>query len=193
MIKTEAMFSHYHKNDPATKEAFNGDWFLTGDIGEISVEGYIRITDRKKDIIITSAGKNIAPQKIENMLKLQKHISNALVIGDRRKFVTAIISIDPDAFKDELQSLGLDNDSSYETLASNPQINAIIDVEIHNTNKDLASYESIKGFFIAPHDFTVENGHITPSLKLKKKIVMKAYAKEIDNLYHRLEGQTLQK
>lgn len=188
MIKTKAMFSCYYKNEKATSEAFNDGWFLTGDIGELTTEGYIKITDRKKDIIITSAGKNVAPQKIENLLKLQKHISNAVIIGDKRKFLTAIISIDAESFKDDLEQMGLGSVATYEALAENTKVYELIDQEIANVNHDLASYESIKGFFIAPSDFTVENGHITPSLKLKKKVIMKAYAKEIDALYKKLES-----
>jgi long-chain acyl-CoA synthetase len=188
MIKSEALFSQYIKNEAATKEAFREGWFLTGDIGEVTVDGYIRITDRKKDIIITSAGKNVAPQKIENLLKLEKHISNAMVVGDKRKFLVAVISIDPESFKGELEGLGINPASHYEELASNPKIYEVIDQEIAHVNSDLASYESIKGFFIAPSDFTVENGHITPSLKLKKKIILKAYSHEIDALYKKLES-----
>jgi long-chain acyl-CoA synthetase len=187
MIKTTALFSYYYKNEKATKEAFLDGWFLTGDIGELTSDGYIKITDRKKDIIITSAGKNVAPQKIENLLKLKKHISNALIVGDKRKFLTAVISIDRDAFLDELDSLGISGRPEYETLAKEPKIRAIIDKEIEELNRELASFETIKGFIIAPSDFTVENGHITPSLKLKKKIILKAYANEIDAMYDELE------
>jgi long-chain acyl-CoA synthetase len=187
MLKTDALFSYYYKNETASKEAFLDGWFLTGDIGELTVDGYIKITDRKKDIIITSAGKNVAPQKIENILKLQKHISNAMVIGDQRKFLTAIISIDRDSFLTELDALGIENRPSYEELALNPKIFDIINSELHTANKELASYESIKGFIIAPTDFSIENGHMTPSLKLKKKMILKTYIKEIDAMYHRLE------
>lgn len=188
MLKTQALFSNYYKNENATTEAFSDGWFLTGDIGELTTDGYIKITDRKKDIIITSAGKNIAPQKIENILKLQKHISNAMVVGDQRKFLVAILSIDREAFLDELDSMGISGRPPYEELASNPKIYEILEQEIKDANKELASYESIKGFFIAPSDFTVENGQITPSLKLKKKVILKEYKKEIDALYKKLES-----
>lgn len=183
MLKTEALFTQYYKNDEATKEAFKDGWFLTGDIGELTTDGYVKITDRKKDIIITSAGKNVAPQKIENILKLQKHISNAMVVGDKRKFLVAIISIDREAFIDEMGS-----SKTYEELASDPQVYEAVDKEVHAANSDLASFESIKGFIIAPSDFTVENGQLTPSLKLKKKIILKAYEKEVDALYKKLES-----
>lgn len=188
MLKTKALFSYYYKNEEATKESFSDGWFLTGDIGEITTDGYVRITDRKKDIIITSGGKNVAPQKIENMLKLHKHISNAMVIGDRRKFLVAIISINRETFLEELEELGLSGSPSYEELALEPKVYEIVDREINETNNELASFESIKGFFIAPSDFTIENGQITPSLKLKKKIILKTYAKEIDALYKKLES-----
>lgn len=188
MLKTEALFSEYYKNKEATKEAFSDGWFLTGDVGELTRDGYIKITDRKKDIIITSAGKNIAPQNIENIIKLQKHISNAMLVGDKRKFVVAIISLDRDSFLGELSSLGIQNTPTYEELASNPEVYKVIDRELSAVNHELASFESIKGFFIAPSDFSVENGHITPSLKLKKKIILKAYAREIDALYKKLES-----
>jgi len=188
MLKTEALFTEYYKNETATKESFRDGWFLTGDIGELTVDGYVKITDRKKDIIITSAGKNVAPQKIENNLKLAKHISNAMVVGDKRKFLVAIISIDREAFLDELSSLGLSGTPSYEDLAENEKVYEIIDEEVKETNKDLAQFETIKGFFIAPSDFTVENGQITPSLKLKKKVILKTYENEIDALYKKLES-----
>lgn len=188
MLKTEALFSSYYKNDVATKEAFKDGWFLTGDIGELTTDGYIKITDRKKDIIITSAGKNVAPQKIENLLKLKKHISNAMIVGDKRKFLIAIISLDRDAFLDELEELGINGSPDYEELSKNRKVFDIVDKEIQSVNEDLASFESIKGFFIAANDFTVENGQITPSLKLKKKVILKIYDKEIDALYKKLES-----
>jgi long-chain acyl-CoA synthetase len=188
MLKTEALFSFYYKNETATAEAFQNGWFLTGDIGELTNDGYVKITDRKKDIIITSGGKNVAPQKIENMLKLQKFISNAMVVGDKRKFLIAIISIDRESLLPELENLGIAGRPTYEELANETKIYEAIDQEIQVTNQELASFESIKGFFIAPKDFTVENGQLTPSLKLKKKIILKAYAEEIDALYKKLEN-----
>ena len=183
MLKTEALFTQYYKNEEATKEAFRDGWFLTGDIGELTTDGYIRITDRKKDIIITSAGKNVAPQKIENILKLQKNISNAMVVGDKRKFLVAIISFERENFMEELGS-----SKTYEEMAVDPRVYNAIDAEVIAANSQLPSFESIKGFIIAPHDFTVENGQLTPSLKLKKKVILKAYEKEVDALYKKLES-----
>ena len=189
LIKTNALFSHYYKNEKGTAEAFNKDgWFLTGDIGEITNDGYVKITDRKKDIIITSAGKNVAPQNIENILKLQKHISNAMIVGDKHKFLTAIISFDRESLLEELEALGISGRPPYEDLATEAKIYDLINEEVQAVNHELASFESIKGFFIAPSDFTIENGQLTPSLKLKKKVILKTYQKEIDALYKKLES-----
>jgi long-chain acyl-CoA synthetase len=189
LIKSKALFSEYFKNPEATKEAFNEEgWFQSGDIGELTASGYIKITDRKKDIIITSAGKNVAPQKIENLLKIQKHISNAMVVGDKRKFLVAVVNFDREAFMSELESLGIAGEPSYEELARDPKIYEVLEKEIQATNHELASFETIKGFMIASKEFTIENGQLTPSLKLKKKIILKAYSQEIDALYKSLGG-----
>ncbi len=189
LIKSKALFSEYYKNPEATKEAFNSDgWFQSGDIGELTSEGYIKITDRKKDIIITSAGKNVAPQKIENMLKVQKHISNAMIVGDKRKFLVAVVSFDREAFLDELEGLGIAGRPSYEDLAREPKIYEVLEKEIQAINHELASFESIKGFMIAPSEFSIENGQLTPSLKLKKKVILKTYTQDIDALYKSLGG-----
>ncbi len=190
MIRSQALFSSYYKDKESTNAAFNSDgWFLTGDIGEITPEGYIKITDRKKDIIITSGGKNVAPQKIENLLKLKKYIANAMVVGDKKKFLVAIICLDREAFVPERELLGLSQHFSFEEMAQNQKIREAIWQNVAETNQELANFEKIKGIFIAPNDFTVENGHITPSLKLKKKVIMKTYNSEIDALYRELENK----
>jgi long-chain acyl-CoA synthetase len=189
LLKTEALFTEYYKNKEATAEAFKDGWFQTGDIGKLTTDGYVEITDRKKDIIITSAGKNVAPQYIENIIKLEKHISNAMVVGDKRKFLIAIISIDRESFLDILDTLEISTTSpTYEELASSPQVFEVIDREIQHINSQLASFETLKGFIVASSDFTIENGQVTPSLKLKKKAILKDYAQEIDALYKKLES-----
>lgn len=187
MIKSEALFSQYYKDEKSTEAAFKDGWFLSGDIGEITPEGYIKITDRKKDIIITSGGKNVAPQKIENLLKLKKYISNAMIVGDKRKFLVAIICLDREAFIPEQTNLNLMPNFTHEDLAKLPKVQELIEKEISETNAELPNFEKIKGFFIAPNDFTVENGHITPSLKLKKKVILKTYEEEVEKLYHDLD------
>ncbi len=183
LIKSEAMLSEYYKNPEATAEAIKDGWFYSGDIGEFESSGYLKITDRKKDIIITSGGKNVAPQKIENMLKLKKHISQSVVIGDKRKYLTVLIGIEKEPFLDDLVEMGLPEDCSLEDIAKHEKTKSIIEEYIEEVNEELASFESIKKFHIIPEEFTVDNGFITPSLKVRKKNIMKAYDSAIDAMY----------
>ena len=184
MVKTKALFREYYKDPQATSEVLKeGGWFYTGDIGEFTSEGYLRITDRKKDIIVTSGGKNVAPQKIENMLKLQKYISHPVVVGDRQKFLSALIGIEKETFAGALGELKLDGEANINDLATNHQVHNFIESNIATVNKELPSFETIKKFYIVPEEFTVDNGFVTPSLKVRKKNVIKAYQQEIDKMY----------
>ncbi|MCB9060367.1 MAG: long-chain fatty acid--CoA ligase [Halobacteriovoraceae bacterium] len=184
LIKTEALFSGYYKNEVETKKAIDEDgWFHSGDIGEFTSEGYLKITDRKKDIIITSGGKNVAPQKIENMMKLQKYISHFMVIGDKRKYLTGIVGIEKEVFADRLDEFGLNQHSTIEDYAKNSHIQQLIQSNIDLVNSSLPSFETIKSFYIAPSEFSVEGGQLTPSLKLKKKVLLKEYESEINAMY----------
>ncbi|MBT7766314.1 MAG: long-chain fatty acid--CoA ligase, partial [Bdellovibrionales bacterium] len=122
LLKTDAMFSEYYKNEEATKEALKDGWLYTGDIGELDEHGHLKITDRKKDIIITSAGKNIAPQKIEGLMKLKPHISHFMVIGDQHKYLTAIVGIEKEPFLDDFDKLGIDRTISVEEMSKHPEI-----------------------------------------------------------------------
>jgi len=182
LIKSEALFKEYYKNPQATQEAIKDGWFYTGDIGEFTPEGYLKITDRKKDLMKTSGGKFVAPQKIENMAKAQPHISHMVVIGDQRKFLTALIGIEKERFLHILDELGLPSDCSLEDLAENDKVKEIIGNEIDVINQDLAQYETIKQFKILPEEFTVEN-FLTPSLKIKRKVVSAHYSGIIEAMY----------
>tara|TARA_R110002072_G_scaffold288917_1_gene455572 strand:- start:264640 stop:266454 length:1815 start_codon:yes stop_codon:yes gene_type:complete len=184
LIKTKAMFKNYYKNEEATAKSFTDDgWFKSGDIGELDPQGYVLITDRKKDIIITSGGKNIAPQKIENLMKLQPHISQFMVVGDKRKFATAVVGIEKANWDDLFEQVGLDHQCTIDDLAKNPQVHEIIKGEIDAVNKNLAPFETIKHFYIAPLELSLENGFLTPSLKIKKREIFNKFNTEIDNLY----------
>jgi long-chain acyl-CoA synthetase len=183
LIKTEAMFKEYYKNPEATQAAFGEDgWFKSGDIGHFTPEGYLQITDRKKDLIITSGGKNVAPQKIENKLKAQRWISQAVVIGDNRKYLTAIIGIEKERFIEQLEALGLNLDCSHKELSENPKVKELIEHDIQKANQELAQYESIKRFCIAPMEFTTQN-YLTPSLKIKRKLVNQDFKSQIEAMY----------
>lgn len=182
-LKSEALFTGYYKNEKATQDSFQDGWFLTGDIGELTSEGYLKITDRKKDIIITSGGKNVAPQKIESLFKLDPHISQFVVIGDQKKYLTGLVSINKEAFYDQLEEMGLSRHSSYEVISSHSKVRAYIEKVMEEVNSTLQKHEQIKDIRLLPTDLTLENGLLTPSLKVKRKEVLKTFSKEIDSMY----------
>src|SRR4029077_15151886 len=145
----------------ATAEAWDRDgWFHTGDIGEIDADGFVKITDRKKDLMKTSGGKYVAPQNVENLLKTQPYISQAVLIGDNRKYCVALITLDPDDLRRWAKNEGL-GETDPAALASHTKLNEIIKAEVDAVNQHLASYESIKYFRIVPRDFTQETGELT--------------------------------
>jgi long-chain acyl-CoA synthetase len=182
LIKSEALLKEYYKNPEATHEALKEGWLYTGDIGEFTPEGYLKITDRKKDLIKTSGGKYIAPQKLENMAKTQPHISHIVVLGDQRKYLCALIGIEKERFLPLLEELGLPSDCSLADLAKNEKVQQIISGEIDAINQDLAQFETIKKFTILPEEFTMEN-FLTPSLKIKRKLVSVHYKDIIEAMY----------
>ena len=182
LIKSEALFKEYYKKPEETAEAIQDGWFHTGDIGEFTAEGYLKITDRKKDLIKTSGGKFVAPQKIENMAKTQPHISQMVVIGDQRKFLIALVGIEKERFLTILEDLNLPSDCSLEDLADNEKVQEMIAGEIETVNQQLAQYETIKKFKILPEELTVDN-FLTPSLKIKRKIVSAHYLSLIEAMY----------
>jgi long-chain acyl-CoA synthetase len=173
----------YYRRPEATREAWDGDgWFHTGDIGEIDGEGFLRITDRKKDLIKTSGGKYVAPQNIENLLKTRPLISQAVVIGDNRKYCVALVTLDVDEVERlaKAESLAW---TSRDELARHPRILELVEGEVENVNKHLASYESIKYFRVLGTDFSQEAGELTPSLKVKRKVVSERFRELIDEMY----------
>jgi long-chain acyl-CoA synthetase len=173
----------YHRRPEATAESWDADgWFHTGDIGEFDADGFLRITDRKKDLLKTSGGKYIAPQKIENMLKLQPHVSQAVVIGDNRKYCVALLTLEADEVSRWGASRGLAFDGS-EAMALHPAVRELIEQEVAAVNRGLASFESIKYFRILPRDLSIETGELTPSLKVKRKVVAERYRDEIEGMY----------
>ena len=182
LLKSKKVFLGYHNKELETEDAFTNGWFKTGDIGEIDKDGFIRITDRKKDIIVTAGGKNIAPQKIENLLKGSKFISQALVHGDKRKYLSAIITINMDTVK----KFATDNNISFNTdseLRQNPQVHELIGGEIKKINQTLAPFETIKKFSILDKDFSIEDGELTPSLKVKRHFCEKRYSDILNKMY----------
>ena len=171
--------SGYYQRPEATAEVFLDDgWFATGDIGEVDADGFLRITDRKKDLLVTAGGKNVAPQNIENLLKGDPLISQAMVYGDRRPFLTAVLTLDMEAARE----LGISGETAAE-LAANPQVRTLLEGRVERVNQRLAPYESIKKFVIAREDFTEASNELTPTLKVKRQVVTQKYQAELDQLY----------
>ncbi len=182
LIKTTALMKEYYKNPEATKEALQDGWLFTGDIGEFTSEGFLKITDRKKDLIKTSGGKYVVPQKIENMAKMKPHISQFVVVGEKRNFVTALIGIEKEAFLHMVDELNLPSDCTVSDLAKSPKVRELLQKEIDELNQNLAQFETIKKFTIVTEEFTTDN-FLTPSLKIKRKVVSEKYKKEIEAMY----------
>ena len=177
----------YYKNEAATREAIDEEgWFHTGDIGIIDEDGFLAITDRKKNIIVTAGGKNVAPQPIENLLITSQYIEQAVVIGDKRKFCSALIVPNMDALKKFAQDRGIQYQSTQE-LFQHPDVQKLYQQEIDAVSKDLARYERIKKFALIEEPFTIESGELTPTLKVKRKIVEERYKDVIDKMYEETE------
>ncbi|TMA82802.1 MAG: long-chain fatty acid--CoA ligase [Deltaproteobacteria bacterium] len=177
------MAQGYYKRPEATAESWDRDgWFHTGDIGEIDADGFLRITDRKKDLIKTSGGKYVAPQNIENLLKTQPHISQAVVIGDNRKYCVALVTVDLDEVERFARTQQLEV-GDRTALVQHPKVVELIETEVQTVNQQLASYESIKYFRILDRDFAQETGELTPSLKVKRKVVTERFRNLIDQMY----------
>jgi len=183
LIKGPGIMREYWRNPEATAETIDPDgWLHTGDIGEIDPKTQaVRITDRKKDLIITAGGKNIAPQRIENLVKTHKLIAQCVVHGDRRKFISALITLDPEQLENYAKQTNLEG--SYEELAKHPKIRAEVERLISESNAELASYETIKKFEILTQDFTVETGELTAKLSVKRKVVYSKYGHIFDEFY----------
>ncbi len=173
----------YYNKPVATREALEPDgWFHTGDIGLLDAEGYLRITDRKKDLIVTAGGKKVAPQPIEGLLKLNKFISNAVLLGDRRKFPIALLVPNFERLEAWAKGEGLRWATRAELVAL-PQVESQLAAEARKNLRDLAQFEVPKKFLVLEHDFTIESGELTPKLSVRRKIVEEHYAERIEGLY----------
>ncbi|HYR26910.1 MAG TPA: long-chain fatty acid--CoA ligase, partial [Thermoanaerobaculia bacterium] len=167
----------------ATAQAIDPEgWFHTGDIGEIDKDGYLKITDRKKDIIINAYGKNIAPQPLEALLKSSPYVGTPVLIGDRRKYLSALIVPNFEKLQRDAAALGV-NTTNNEDLVKHESVRKLIQDEIDRFNQNLDRQEKIRRFALLPRDFSIEEDEITPSLKVKRKMIDKKYKNVIDQLY----------
>jgi long-chain acyl-CoA synthetase len=183
LIKGPGVMRGYHNLPEATAETLKDGWFATGDIGELDEQGYVRITDRKKDLIKTSGGKYVAPQKVEGVLKVASpHISQVLVHGDGRKYATALITLDPEVIEGWAKEQGLSY-SSFEELAGSREVHDLIEGQVAEANQSLERWETIKRFEILPSELSVEEGEVTPSLKVRRRAVEQKYADVLNSMY----------
>ncbi len=184
MLKGPTIFPGYYKNDEATKEAFEDGWFLTGDIGEINSQGMLKIRDRKKDIIITAGGKHIAPQYLESLFKGDPLISHVFTYGDRRKYVSALITLNTDHVLAFAKANNIQY-KDYAELSRNALIAQRVSKTVDEKNELLANFERIKKFTILPEDFSIEGNELTPTLKVKRKKIIEKYKLILDSFYPR--------
>ena len=179
LIRGANVMKGYFKDPAATREAIGEDgWFHTGDVGRIEDEGFLRITDRKKDLIVTSGGKNVAPQMIENHLRGEPLISQAMVWGDRTSHLVALITLDDNEVTRWAEKEGL----QLERAASDPRVSSYLRQRIRERNKELAPFEAVRDFRILPGDFSIDTGELTPSMKLKRRIVVERYGKLLEEM-----------
>jgi long-chain acyl-CoA synthetase len=182
LAKGPQVFTGYWNNDTATADAFDDGWFRTGDVGELDSEGYLRITGRKKELIVTAAGKNVAPAPLEDRLRASELVSQAVVIGEGRPFVSALIAVDEIGFerwRDE-RDLG---EVSVADLVDHPDLRADLQRAVDDANASVSKAESIREFAVLPHELTIEADELTPTLKVRRAFVEKSYAEAIERIY----------
>jgi len=186
LLRGAINFAGYWQNDTATKEALDGaGWLHTGDLGSLDDEGFLRVTGRKKELIVTAGGKNVAPAVLEDRLRAHPLISQVMVVGDNRPFIACLITLDPEALDHWKQQHGKPASATPADLATDPDLLAELQTAVDDANKAVSRAESIRKFVVLPVDFTTDNGYITPSLKVKRAVVAKDFAADIEALYTR--------
>lgn len=183
LLKGPVVFDGYWHNEKATAEAIVDGWFHTGDLGSIDQDGFVSITGRKKEIIVTAGGKNVAPAVLEDALRANAIISQCLVVGDAKPFIGALITLDPEALPGWKERHGVAENVAFEELKKNADLVAEIDKAVADANKKVSSPEQIKKYKILEHDFTVETGELTPTMKLKRNIIHQERGTEIESIY----------
>ncbi len=182
LIKGVNVFVGYHNNDDASADAITDGWFRTGDIGELDDDGYLKITGRKKEILVTAGGKNVAPAVLEDRLRAHPLVSQCIVVGDQKPFIAALVTLDPDMLPTWAKINGLEG-LSPDAARTNEVVLAELQKAVDDANTAVSKAESIRKFAVLPGDFTEENGYLTPSLKLKRNVVMKDFADDVEALY----------
>jgi long-chain acyl-CoA synthetase len=183
LLRSDTVFAGYLKDAAATGSVLAGDgWLHTGDIGSLDEDGFLTITDRKKDILVTAGGKNVAPQNLENDLKTSKYVSQAIVVGDRRPYVAALLTLDEAEIGRWAAEEGIEP-ADLPSLAGDGRVRELIQGVVDEVNLPRSRFEQIKRFALLPRDFSIDEGELTPTLKLRRRTVQERFAAEIDALY----------
>ncbi len=183
LTRSEGVFRGYFKDEEATRETVDADgWLHTGDVGELDDDGFLRITDRKKDVIITSGGKNVSPSEIENKLKVSPYVREAVVIGDRRKYLAALIGIELDMVGDWASRRGIPF-TTYADLSRKPEVRELVEVAVEEVNRELAQVETIKRFSLIEKELDHEDGELTATLKVKRAALARQFEEQIEAMY----------
>ncbi|MDT5097147.1 MAG: long-chain acyl-CoA synthetase [Mycobacterium sp.] len=185
LVRGGVVFAGYWHNEEETRAVFSDGWFHTGDLGAIDDEGFLTIVGRKKEIIVTAGGKNVAPAILEDRLRAHPLISQAMCVGDAKPFIAALITIDPEAWPGWKERNGKNTDATVADLADDPDLTAEIDLAVKEANQAVSKAEAIRKFRILPVDFTEDTGELTPTLKVKRKVVAEKFASDIEGLYDR--------
>ncbi len=183
LVKGIAVFDGYWKNDKATKEAFDGDWFKTGDLGQLDEDGYLSITGRKKEIIVTAAGKNVAPAMLEDPIRANPIIGQVVVVGEQKPFISALVTLDPEMLPSWLASNGESAELSLEEAAVHPKVIAEVQKAVDAANERVSRAESIRKFTILSTEFTEGSGHLTPKMSIKRGPIMTDFATQVEAMY----------
>jgi long-chain acyl-CoA synthetase len=183
MVQGGLVFNGYWHNEQATADAFTDGWFHTGDLGEVDDDGFLKIVGRKKEIIVTAGGKNVAPAVLEDQLRAHPLISQAMAVGDAQPFIGALITIDPEAFVGWKQRNGKDDKATVGDLVADPDLVAEVDIAVKQANLAVSHAEAIRKFRILAVDFTEDTGELTPTLKVKRKVVAEKFADDINAIY----------
>ncbi|MGQ4478454.1 AMP-dependent synthetase/ligase [Streptomyces sp. SAS_276] len=189
LIKGGVVFGAYWNHPAATDAVLQDDWFATGDLGALDEDGYLTITGRKKDILVTNGGKNVSPAVLEDRLRSRAPVGQVLVVGDNRPYVAALITLDPEALAHWLAVRGLPADTPLADLVEDPRLRADVQKAVDHANQAVSRAESIRAFALIEGEFTEDNGLLTPSLKLKRNVVTAAYAEDIEALYARARSR----
>jgi long-chain acyl-CoA synthetase len=182
-VKGINVFKEYWKNPEATAESFRDGWFRTGDLGSFDPEGNLTITGRKKEIIVTAAGKNVAPAALEDPIRSNPVVGQVVVVGDQRPFISALITLDPEMLPTWLANNGQEPSLSLEEAAKNPAVLGEIQRAIDAANGKVSRAESIRKFVVLPTEFTEASGHLTPKMSIKRQVILQDFASKIDDLY----------